>query len=53
MGDVILIAVIVAFFVAAALVVRVLDHMIAHSGLDYADPEDEASGSDLESGRPA
>ena len=51
MTDVILIAVIVAFFVAGALLVRVLDHMIAHSGLD-ADSGDEASGPELESGRP-
>jgi hypothetical protein len=40
--DVILIAVIVAFFVAGALLVRVLDHMIAHAGSD-SDPGDDAS----------
>jgi hypothetical protein len=34
MTDVILIAVIVAFFVAGALLVRVLDHMITRAGLD-------------------
>ena len=49
MTDVILIAVIVAFFVAGALLVRVLDHMITHSGLD-ADSGDEASGAAPESG---
>jgi hypothetical protein len=42
MTDVILIAVIVAFFVAAALLVRVLDHMIAHADLD-SDSADEAA----------
>jgi hypothetical protein len=42
MTDVILVAVIVAFFVAAAFIVRALDHMIAHAGTD-ADLEDEAS----------
>jgi len=49
MTDVLLIAVIVAFFVAAAGVVRLLDHMIAHSGTD-ADPGDEAP--EPESGGP-
>jgi len=43
MTDVILIATIVAFFVAAALLVRALDHMIAHAGLD-ADSEGEGPG---------
>jgi hypothetical protein len=52
MTDVILIATIVAFFVAAALLVRVLDHMIAGSGTD-ADPGDEVSSPDVQSGRPA
>ena len=42
MEDIILIATIVAFFVAAALVVRVLDHMIASSGSD-ADADDETA----------
>ena len=51
MTDIILIATIVAFFVAAAVLVRVLDHMIAGSG-SGADPGDEASGQGLESGRP-
>jgi len=51
MTDVILIAVIVAFFVTGALLVRVLDQMIAHAGRD-ADPDDEASEPPLESGRP-
>ncbi len=49
MTDIILIAVIVAFFVAGALLVRVLDHMIIHSGPD-ADADDAASGGALESG---
>ena len=40
MTDVVLIAVIVAFFVAGAGVVRLLDGMIANSGTD-ADPGDE------------
>ena len=42
MTDVILIAAIVAFFVAAALLVRVLDRMIAHADSD-TDAEAEAS----------
>ena len=40
MWDVLLIAVIVAFFVVAAIVVRLLDGMITHAGID-ADPSDE------------
>jgi hypothetical protein len=56
MTDIILIATIVAFFVAAALLVRVLDHMIASSGPDVdpgdpGDPGDEVSPPDVESGR--
>jgi len=47
--DVVLIAVIVAFFVAGALVVRLLDGMITRAGTD-ADPGDEA---ELEPGRGA
>jgi len=43
MTDVILIAAIVAFFVAAAFLVRVLDHMIVGSGSD-TDPADETFG---------
>jgi|HubBroStandDraft_1064217.scaffolds.fasta_scaffold23911_2 flagellar biosynthesis/type III secretory pathway M-ring protein FliF/YscJ len=42
MTDVILVAAIVAFFVAAALLVRVLDRMIAHADSD-TDAEAEAS----------
>jgi hypothetical protein len=42
MTDVILVAAIVAFFVAAALLVRVLDSMIAHADSDI-DAEAEAS----------
>jgi hypothetical protein len=45
--DVVLIAVIVAFFVAGAGVVRLLDGMIARSGSD-ADPGDEETGAELE-----
>ena len=52
MMDVLLIAVIVAFFVAAALVVRLLDGMIAHAGTD-TEPDDEAPGPRLEPGGPA
>ena len=52
MTDVLLIAVIVAFFVAAAGVVRLLDRMIARSGTDV-DPDDEAAGPELEPGGPA
>ena len=40
MTDVLAVAVIVAFFVAAAIVVRLLDGMIAHAGTD-AEPADE------------
>jgi hypothetical protein len=50
MTDVILIAVIVAFFVAGALLVRVLDRMITHAGLDF-DSDDEA-GPEPEPGGP-
>ena len=42
MTDVILVAAIVAFFVAGALLVRVLDRMIAHADSD-TDAEAEAS----------
>jgi hypothetical protein len=49
--DVILVAVLVAFFVAGALLVRVLDHMIAHGGVD-SDSGDDASGPEPEPGRP-
>ena len=42
MTDIILIATVVAFFVAAVLLVRVLDHMIANSGSD-ADTDDEVA----------
>jgi hypothetical protein len=53
MTDVILIATIVAFFVAAALLVRVLDHMIAGSGSDAdrdPDSDDQVSEPGVESG---
>ena len=49
MTDVILIAVIVAFFVVAAIVVRLLDGMITHSGIE-ADPGDEPPDTQLEPG---
>ncbi len=57
MTDVVLIATIVVFFVAAALLVRVLDRMIAGSG-DEAGRDEEAAEADastreLEPGRPA
>jgi hypothetical protein len=45
MTDVILIATIVVFFVAAALLVRVLDRMIAGSR-DEAGPDEEAAEAD-------
>jgi hypothetical protein len=56
MTDIILIATIVAFFVAAVLLVRVLDRMIAASGTDAdadpdSDPHDQVSPSDVEPGR--
>jgi hypothetical protein len=51
MTDVILIAVIVAFFVGGAFLVRVLDHMIAHAGMD-SDLDDEAAGPEPEPGGP-
>ena len=52
MTDIILIAAVVTFFVAAALVVRVLDHMIANAASD-ADRDDEAAETGLEPGRPS
>ena len=52
MTDVLLIAVIVAFFAAAAGVVRLLDRMITRAGTDTG-PGDEDSGSELEPGRSA
>jgi hypothetical protein len=53
MTDVILVAAIVAFFVAAALLVRVLDRMIAHADSDIdadAEAEAEAAGPQPELG---
>ena len=53
MTDIILLAVIVAFFVAGALLVRVLDHMIVHAGVDLdSDSGDDPSGPEPEPGRP-
>ena len=46
MTDVLLIAVIVAFFVAAAGVVRLLDRMITRAGTDTG-PGDEGTGPEL------
>jgi len=51
MTDVLLIAVIVAFFVAAAGVVRLLDRMITRAGTDTG-PADEEAGPELELGGP-
>jgi hypothetical protein len=56
MTDIILLATIVAFFVAAALLVRVLDRMIAGSGTDAdfdpdPDPDPQVSPADAEPGR--
>jgi hypothetical protein len=52
MTDVILVAVIVAFFLAAAQLVRVMDRVVA-DGADGDAPEEEPSGHELEPGRPA
>jgi len=52
MADVLLIAVIVAFFVTAAIVVRLLDGMIAHAGTDI-EPGDEPPDTQLGAGRRA
>ena len=55
MTDVVLVATIVVFFVAAALLVRVLDRMIANSA-EEAEPGDEPAAEapprELEPGRP-
>jgi hypothetical protein len=42
MTDVLAVAVIVAFFVVAAIVVRLLDGMISRGGTDYAPGADPA-----------
>ena len=47
MTDIVLVATIVAFFVAAALLVRVIDRMIARSAEAGAD---EGDGAELEPG---
>jgi len=56
MADIILIATIVAFFLAAALLVRALGRVIADSGditdRDAADDEPEVSEQGLGAGRP-
>ncbi|HUA29546.1 MAG TPA: hypothetical protein VMC03_11730 [Streptosporangiaceae bacterium] len=51
MEDVTLVAVIVVFFVAAALLVRLLDDMIGHSA-DEPDPQDEAPEHEPQPGWP-
>ena len=56
MTDVVLIAVIVAFFAAGAGIVRLLDRMITRAGPDAypgADPDAEEAGPEIEPGRPA
>lgn len=53
MTDVVLIATIVVFFVAAASLAGVLDRMIADSGDDASPDHEEPSGPGLEPGRPA
>jgi hypothetical protein len=54
MTDVIFIAVIVVFFVAGALLVRVLDQTIVHAGAGSdSDSDDEAAGPEPEPGRAA
>ena len=55
MTDVVLIAVIVAFFAAGAGIVRLLDRMITHAGPDAdpgADPDAGEAGPEIEPGRP-
>jgi hypothetical protein len=54
MTDVIFIAVIVVFFVAGALLVRVLDQMIVHSGAGAdSDSDSDSAGLEPEPGRAA
>ncbi len=53
MTDVVLIATIVVFFVAAASLVGVLDRVIADSGDDAGPDHEEPSGPGPEPGRPA
>jgi flagellar biosynthesis/type III secretory pathway M-ring protein FliF/YscJ len=48
MTDIVFIAVIVAFFVAAALLVRVIDRMIVGASEDVEAPEED--GAELEPG---
>lgn len=43
MTDIVLIATIVAFFVAAALLVRVIDRMIAGASEEHPDPGEDAA----------
>jgi len=49
MWDVLLIAIIVAFFVVGAIVVRLLDGMITRAGTDTG-PDDEPPDTQLEPG---
>jgi hypothetical protein len=51
MTDVVLVATIVVFFVAAALLVQVLDRMIAGSGDELDPDEEEAEAARPEPGR--
>jgi hypothetical protein len=51
--DVLLIAVIVAFFVAGAGIVGLLDRMIAHAGTDADPGGDEDTGPEFEPDGPA
>jgi hypothetical protein len=51
MTDVILLAVIVAFFAAAALLVGVIDRMIAHAGDEAGAPGEDGAELEPRSGR--
>ena len=53
MSDVVLIATIVVFFVAAAALVGVLNRVIADSGDDAGPEDEELPGTGPEPGRPA
>jgi hypothetical protein len=53
MSDVVLIATIVVFFVAAAALAGVLNRVTADSGDDAGPEDEELSGTGFEPGRPA